>query len=75
MLITLQTLSVFGVVWTMKRGGPSGQSATLPVYAYVQAFQFSDLGYGTALALVLLLIGGVFSLIYLRALRLGESMS
>jgi multiple sugar transport system permease protein len=75
MLITLQTLSVFGLIWTMTRGGPSNQSATLPIYAYVQAFQFSDLGYGTALALVLLLIGGVFSLIYLRALRLGESMS
>jgi multiple sugar transport system permease protein len=75
MLITLQTLSVFGLIWTMTRGGPSGQSATLPVYAYQQAFQFSDLGYGTALALVLLLIGGIFSLIYLRALRLGESMS
>jgi multiple sugar transport system permease protein len=75
MLITLQTLSVFGLIWTMTRGGPSGQSGTLPVYAYQQAFQFSDLGYGTALALVLLLIGGIFSLIYLRALRLGESMS
>jgi multiple sugar transport system permease protein len=75
MLITLQTLSVFGLIWTMTRGGPSNQSATLPIYAYQQAFQFGDLGYGTALALVLLLIGGVFSLVYLRALRLGESMS
>jgi multiple sugar transport system permease protein len=75
MLITLQTLSVFGLIWTMTRGGPSNQSATLPIYAYQQAFQFSDLGYGTALALVLLLIGAIFSLIYLRALRLGESLS
>jgi multiple sugar transport system permease protein len=75
MLITLQTLSVFGLIWTMTRGGPSNQSATLPIYAYQQAFQFGDLGYGTALALILLLIGGIFSLVYLRALRLGESMS
>ena len=73
MLITLQTLSVFGLIWTMTRGGPSNQSATLPIYAYVQAFQFSDLGYGTALALVLLLIGGVFSVIYLRVLRLEDN--
>jgi multiple sugar transport system permease protein len=73
MLITLQTLSVFGLIWTMTKGGPSNKSATLPVYAYQQAFQFSQLGYGTALALVLLVIGGIFSLIYLRALRLEDN--
>lgn len=75
MLITLQTLSVFGLIWTMTKGGPSNKSATLPVYAYQQAFQFSQLGYGTALALVLLVIGGIFSLIYLRALRLEDNPS
>jgi multiple sugar transport system permease protein len=72
MLITLQTLSVFGLIWTMTRGGPSNKSQTLPLFAYQQAFQLSQLGYGTALALVLLAIGGAFSLIYLRALRLEE---
>jgi multiple sugar transport system permease protein len=73
MLITLQTLSVFGLIWTMTKGGPSNKSSTLPVFAYQQAFQFSQLGYGTALALVLLVIGGIFSLIYLRALRLEDN--
>ncbi len=72
MLITLQTLSVFGLIWTMTRGGPSNKSQTLPLFAYQQAFQLSQLGYGTALALVLLAIGGAFSLVYLRALRLEE---
>jgi len=72
MLITLQTLSVFGLIWTMTRGGPSNKSETLPLFAYQQAFQLSQLGYGTALALVLLAIGAVFSLVYLRALRLEE---
>ncbi|MDP9829561.1 carbohydrate ABC transporter permease [Kineosporia succinea] len=74
MLITLQTLSVFGLIWTMTRGGPSGASTTLPLYAYQQAFQLSQLGYGTALALVLLGLGGVFSLIYLRMLRSEEAV-
>ncbi len=73
MLITLQTLSVFGLIWAMTKGGPSGKSTTLPVFAYEQAIQYSQLGYGTALALILLLIGGVFSLIYLRILRLEEN--
>ncbi|GAB3250241.1 carbohydrate ABC transporter permease [Kineosporia babensis] len=74
MLITLQTLSVFGLIWTMTRGGPSGASTTLPLFAYQQAFQLSQLGYGTALALVLLALGGVFSLIYLRILRLEDGV-
>lgn len=73
MLITLQTLSVFGLIWAMTKGGPSGHSRTMPVFAYEQAVQYSQLGYGTALALILLLIGGLFSLIYLRVLRLEES--
>jgi multiple sugar transport system permease protein len=75
MLITLQTLSVFGLIWAMTKGGPSGKSTTLPVFAYEQAIQYSQLGYGTALALILLLIGGVFSLIYLRVLRLEENQA
>jgi multiple sugar transport system permease protein len=73
MLITLQTLSVFGLIYTMTKGGPSNKSETLPLFAYQQAFQFSQLGYGTALALVLLLIGGLFSVIYLRVLRMEEN--
>ena len=72
MLITLQTLSVFGLIYTMTKGGPSNKSMTLPLFAYNEAFVSSDLGYGTAIALLLLLIGGVFSVIYLRALNTSE---
>jgi multiple sugar transport system permease protein len=69
MLITLQTLSVLGLIYAMTRGGPGTKSQTLPLYMYEQAFSFSQIGYGTAIALVMLLIGAVFSLIYLRGLN------
>jgi multiple sugar transport system permease protein len=69
MLITLQTLSVFGLIFTMTKGGPGSRSQTLPLYTYEQSFSFGQLGYGTAVAMVLLAVGAVFSLIYLRALR------
>ncbi|MFF7724818.1 carbohydrate ABC transporter permease [Streptomyces luteogriseus] len=69
MLNTLQTLSVFGLIWVMTRGGPGGRSQTLPLFMYEQAFQNSLIGYGTAVALLLLLVGSLFSLIYLRLLR------
>ncbi|MFH8980468.1 carbohydrate ABC transporter permease [Streptomyces varsoviensis] len=69
MLNTLQTLSVFGLIWAMTRGGPGTRSQTLPVFMYDQAFLKALIGYGTAVALLLLLVGALFSLVYLRLLR------
>jgi multiple sugar transport system permease protein len=69
MLITLSTLSVFTLIYVMTSGGPGNLSTTLPVFAYKEAFKFSDIGYGTAIATVMLLVGAVFSIFYIRALR------
>jgi multiple sugar transport system permease protein len=69
MLVTLQTLSVFTLVFALTGGGPGTASQTLPIYMYQQAFKFYQLGYGAAMTLVLLLIGAVFSLIYVRILK------
>lgn len=69
MLNTLQTLSVFGLIWVMTRGGPGNKSQTLPLFMYEQAFQNSMIGYGTAVALLLLLVGSLFSVVYMRLLR------
>ncbi|WP_411373466.1 carbohydrate ABC transporter permease [Arthrobacter sp. MPF02] len=69
MLITLQTLAVFTLVWVMTAGGPANASATLPVLAYTEAFKFGDIGYGTAVASVLILIGAVFGAVYIRLLK------
>ncbi len=68
MLTTLQTLSVFGLIFIMTGGGPAQKSQTLPLYMYEQAFSYGQLGYGTAVALLLLLIGALASLAYLRLL-------
>ena len=40
MLITLQTLSVFTLIWVMTAGGPGTDSTTLPILAYQEAFKF-----------------------------------
>ncbi|WP_107401867.1 carbohydrate ABC transporter permease [Streptomyces oceani] len=69
MLNTLQTLSVFGLIWAMTRGGPGNRSTTLPVFMYDQAFNKALIGYGTAVALLLLVVGALFSLVYLRLMR------
>jgi multiple sugar transport system permease protein len=72
MLITLQTLAVFTTIWVLTGGGPGTRSQTTPIYMYEQAFKFYNLGYGTAMALVLLLIGAIFSLIYMRFVKVDE---
>jgi multiple sugar transport system permease protein len=69
MLTTLQTLSVFTLIYVMTAGGPGTKSSTLPILAYQEAFKFSQLGLGTAIATILLVIGAIFSIVYIRALK------
>jgi len=69
MLITLQTLAVFTLIFVMTGGGPGTKSQTLPLLMYQQAFKFSQIGLGTAIALILLCVGGLFSVFYIRLLR------
>ena len=69
MLTTLQTLGVFTLIWVMTGGGPGTASSTLPVLAYQQAFKFAQVGYGTAIATVALVIGGLFAAVYIRILK------
>jgi multiple sugar transport system permease protein len=72
MLITLQTLASFGLIYVMTKGGPGNKSSTTPIYMYQESFQFYKLGYGTAMALVLLVIGAIFSLIYVRLIKVDD---
>jgi multiple sugar transport system permease protein len=73
MLITLQTLSVFTLIFVMTSGGPNRASETLPILIYRHASHSPFLiGYGSAASLLLLAIGGVFAFVYLRLLRPEE---
>ena len=41
LLITLGTISDFTLIFAMTQGGPGNQTAILPVYMYIEAFQFN----------------------------------
>ncbi|MFD0698774.1 carbohydrate ABC transporter permease [Paenibacillus sp. GCM10027628] len=69
MLVTLQTLGVFGLIYAMTGGGPGTATTTLPIFMYNQAFINYQLGYGTAISLLLLIMGIVLSLFYIRSLK------
>lgn len=68
-LVTLQTLGVFGLIFAMTGGGPGVATETLPLFMYHQAFVNFQMGYGTAISLVLLGISLLLSLGYARLLR------
>jgi multiple sugar transport system permease protein len=65
-LITLKTLAVFGLIYAMTGGGPGTSTTTLSIYMYQQAFGSYQMGYGTAIALVMLVVGIVLSLISVK---------
>ncbi|GAA1099438.1 multiple sugar transport system permease protein [Nocardiopsis composta] len=72
LLVTLQTVQVFTLIFVMTGGGPGGRSTTLPLLMYQEALGFGDIGYGTAVGLALLVVAGLFSAVYLRTLRPEE---
>ena len=69
LLITLATLSDFTLVMVLTGGGPGFDTQLLTIYMYQHAFKFYELGYGTAIALLIILAGALLSLVYIRVLR------
>jgi raffinose/stachyose/melibiose transport system permease protein len=69
LLSVLGSLTQFNLIWIMTRGGPVNASEVMATYMYRYAFIRFQLGYGSAVALVMLAICLVFSVAYLRLAR------
>ncbi|KJJ70492.1 lactose transport system permease protein LacF [Clostridium sp. FS41] len=69
MLNTLSTLGVYGLIYAMTGGGPANKTTTLPIYMYNQGLKGMQLGFGTAIGMLILLVGIICSLIYARILK------
>lgn len=69
LLITLATLSDFTLVYVLT-GGSDLNTELLTIYQYRQAFQFYQIGYGSAISLLILVVGAILSLLYIRVLRI-----
>ena len=52
----IHSFQVFGQVYMMTGGGPDNSTTTLAHQVYTNAFQYYKMGYGSAMAVVLLLI-------------------
>lgn len=68
-LVTLQTIGVFGLIFALTGGGPGGKTETLSIFIYKQAFVSYQVGYGVAISLFMLLLGIAISLLYIRSMR------
>lgn len=69
LLITLATLSDFTLVYVLT-GGSNLNNELMTIYQYRQAFQFYQIGYGSAIALLIIAVGAILSLLYIRFLRI-----
>ncbi|NDJ61654.1 MAG: sugar ABC transporter permease [Chloroflexi bacterium] len=72
-LITMGTFSVFGIVFAMTGGGPLGRSEVIGVYIYRVAFEYREIGFGSAASVVMLVINLALALVYLRFIRVEWS--
>jgi ABC-type sugar transport system permease subunit len=62
---------VFTPVMVLTRGGPNHASELIGVSIYLNAFQFSRLGYASTMAVVMMAIMMVLSLVQMRLFRAG----
>src|SRR6266545_3891364 len=64
--ITMSTFGTFIVIQTLTTGGPGTKTEVIALYAFHTAFQAYAIGYGSAIALVMLLLNLTFATLYLR---------
>jgi len=70
MLISaVSTIAVFGMVYALTRGGPGGATELVSIYIYNQSFTAYQLGYGAAVAVVVLLISVLIGIGYVKAMK------
>ena len=65
-LSILGALQYFDLIWVMTLGGPVNASETMATYMIKNGFQRFQLGYGSAVGVILFLVCFVFSLAYQR---------
>jgi multiple sugar transport system permease protein len=66
---TVSTISIFGFIYALTRGGPGNATEIIGIYIYNQSFTAFQLGYGSAVAVVTLAISIVIGLVYVRVLK------
>ncbi len=56
----------FPLIWNMTKGGPVNATTVLPVWSYIQSFNFFNFGVGTAIAVIIFMLLLFISIIYIK---------
>lgn len=59
-------LRIFDLIYVMTGGGPNRSTEVLATYMYEQAFRFSDMGYASAIALVIVVLSIAAAVLRIR---------
>ncbi len=65
-LSMIGSLQLFDMVWVLTGGGPVNATVTMATYMVQYGFQRSQLGYGSAVAVILFVVSLIFALVYQR---------
>ena len=66
---TITSLQTFDIPYMMTGGGPGSSTTTLAMYIHQNTVSFLDLGYGSALAVMMFVLSMGVTALYLRMLR------
>ncbi|WP_026187063.1 carbohydrate ABC transporter permease [Ensifer sp. BR816] len=69
---TITALQTFDIPYMMTGGGPGTSTSTLAMYIHQNTVSFLDLGYGSALAVVMFALSMCVTTVYLRMIRTKE---
>ncbi|MBI3958659.1 MAG: sugar ABC transporter permease [Chloroflexi bacterium] len=65
-LSSIWTFNDFGTIFVLTGGGPAGATTTLIIQSYKEAFQRYNVGYGTSLAVIAMILMMGIGVVYLR---------
>jgi multiple sugar transport system permease protein len=65
----IDAFRTFDIVWTISGGGPARATEVFSIYAYVESFQFLNLGRGSAAAVIGAVIIVIFAMALYRVLN------
>lgn len=69
---SISAMKIFAEIYVMTKGGPLNSTKTIVYYIYEKAFENLDLGYASAMAVILLIIVMIFSLINIFCFERGK---
>lgn len=69
---SISAMKIFAEIYVMTKGGPLDSTKTIVYYIYEKAFENLDLGYASAMAVILLVVVMIFSLLNIFVFERGK---